>query len=428
MTERLTSRRKTELRGSPPRTAAVTGMGVVSPIGIRTERFWTALLEGRCGIRPARGVDVRELKSDRAAEVLDFDFESHARASSWPVDVGRSTGLALVAAAEALEDAALDAAAYPAERISTVVGSTVGEPQVAEAMVRTWRRHGPDKIPASSFEQVVPGSIPERLALAFGFRGPSAMVLTSCASGNQAILLGLALLRAGRADAVLVGGADALSAMTFVGFNRLLSLAPDVCRPFDRMRKGLVLGEGAAFLVLETLDAARRRGRRIHAEIAGGGLGFDAYHMTTPHPEGRGGERAIRAALDDAGIGPEAVDYISAHGTGTPQNDRVETRLIKRLFGERARDIPVSSIKSMIGHTMGAASAFEAIATVLAVRRGMLPPTIHYEHPDPECDLDCVPNEARPADVRVAVSPSFAFGGNCASIVVRRSAVAEDAP
>jgi 3-oxoacyl-[acyl-carrier-protein] synthase II len=333
---------------------------------------------------------------------------------------GRSTQFGLVAAAFAVEDAGLTSDSYESTRVAVIGGSTVAEPQVGEALISLWRRQGLDAVPRRQFAQLSPGTITANIARALGFHGPNAMMLTSCTAGNQAIGHACDLIRKGRVDAALVGGTDSLSMMNHVGFNRLLSLAPEYCQPFDRNRKGLVIGEGSAFLVIERLADAVARDAHIHGEILGTGLGFDAHHMTRPHPDGRGGAQAIRAAVTAAGIRLEDVDYISAHGTGTHQNDRIESKLVRDVFGERAYDIPISSIKSMLGHTMGAASAIEAVACLLSLQRGVLPPTIHYETPDPECDLDYVPNQARRVSIRVALSQAFAFGGNTSALVLGR--------
>jgi 3-oxoacyl-[acyl-carrier-protein] synthase II len=246
------------------------------------------------------------------------------------------------------------------------------------------------------------------------------MIPTACAAGNYAIGYAFDWLRAGRADLMLAGGADAFSRITYMGFARLGAIAPERCQPFDRNRKGMVPGEGAAVLVLEPLEAAQRRGAIIYAEILGYGISCDSHHMTAAHPEGDGAIRAMAAALAESGLNREDVDYISAHGTGTPTNDRVESIAARRLFGELADRIPMSSIKSMIGHTMGAASAIEAACCSLALHTGVIPPTINYEERDPECDLDYVPNEARKTDPKVVLNNAYAFGGNNACLCLAR--------
>jgi 3-oxoacyl-[acyl-carrier-protein] synthase II len=243
---------------------------------------------------------------------------------------------------------------------------------------------------------------------------------TACAAGNHAIAYAFDVLRAGKAQVMLAGGADSFSRITYTGFSRLGAIAPELCQPFDLHRKGMIPGEGAAFLVLERLDHARNRSARIYAEVAGYGLSCDAHHMTAAHPQGDGGARAMELALNSAGAVPQQIDYISAHGTGTPTNDRLETIAIKRVFGDYARRVPISSIKSMLGHTMGAASAMEAAVCVLAIAEGHIPPTINLFNADPECDLDFVPLVARSHKVNVALNNAYAFGGNNSSVVFER--------
>jgi 3-oxoacyl-[acyl-carrier-protein] synthase II len=258
------------------------------------------------------------------------------------------------------------------------------------------------------------------VAADFGFGGPATMLPTACAAGNYAIAHALDTLRAGRAEVMLAGGADAFSRITYAGFARLGAIAPELCQPFDRNRKGMIPGEGAAVLVLERFDHARQRGATIYAEVAGYGLSCDAHHMTAAHPEGDGAARAMAAALRDSRLDPQDVSYVSAHGTGTPTNDRLETIAVRRLFGAAARSLPVSSVKSMLGHTMGAASAIEGMVCALAVYEDRIPGTMNFEEPDPDCDLDCVPNQARELPVRVAMNNAYAFGGNNASVIFRK--------
>jgi 3-oxoacyl-[acyl-carrier-protein] synthase II len=250
-----------------------------------------------------------------------------------------------------------------------------------------------------------------------GFSGETMMIPTACAAGNYAIAHASDLLRAGKADLMLAGGADSYSRITYTGFARLGAIAPEVCQPFDRNRKGMVPGEGAAMLLLELKEHAVARGARIYCEVAGYGLSCDAHHMTAAHPQGEGAARAIRMALEQSGFAPEDVDYISAHGTGTPTNDRLETIAVKKVFGQHAYKVPISSIKSMLGHTMGAASAIEAAVCALAITEGRIPPTANWKDQDPECDLDYVPNMARKHNVRIAMNSAYAFGGNNSSVI-----------
>jgi 3-oxoacyl-[acyl-carrier-protein] synthase II len=258
------------------------------------------------------------------------------------------------------------------------------------------------------------------VASELGFEGPNMMIPAACAAGSYAIANALDVLRAGDADVMLAGGADCFSRITYTGFARLGAIAPERCQPFDKNRKGMIPGEGAAVLVLETAERAAARGARVWAEVAGYGLTCDAHHMTGAHPEGDGAARAMERALASAGLGPDDVDYVSAHGTGTPTNDRLEAAAVERVFGGRRRPVPVSSIKSMLGHTMGAASAIEAAACALAVADDVVPPTINFEQADPDCRLDCVPNEARALPVEVAMNNAYAFGGHNASVLFRK--------
>jgi 3-oxoacyl-[acyl-carrier-protein] synthase II len=332
--------------------------------------------------------------------------------------------MAAVAARLALADAGLDGAVgegrdVPPERAGVAMGTTSGEPVEVERFDDLWLAGALDRV-GPEFIGLYPSHvIAAAVAEEVGFAGVNAMIPAACAAGNYAVGYALDALRRGRAEVMLAGGADAFSRITYTGFTRLGAVAPDVCRPFDRNRQGMIPGEGAAVLVLEPLARARARGARPYAEVAGYGLTCDAHHMTAAHPEGDGLARAMLAALADAGAAPADVDYVSAHGTGTPTNDKLETLSMQRVFGAAAGRVPTSSIKSMIGHTMGAASAFESAVCALAIATGRVPPTINFEEPDPECALDCVPNQARELRVRLALNNAAAFGGNNASVAFR---------
>lgn len=401
------------------RRVVVTGLGVVSPVGTGRAAFWEALLAGRSGIAPVRSFDTSRYPVHLGAEVPAFEPAAHVRRLE-PGTAGRASLLAAAAARLALEDAGLDPdAADDPERAGVAMGTTSGEPREVEVFDD---RHVGGELDAvgPEFMELYPcHAIGAAVAAEVGFGGVNAMLPTACAAGNYAIAFAADALRAGRADLMLAGGADSFSRITFTGFARLGAIAPERCQPFDRDRKGMVPGEGAAVLVLEPLERALARNARIYAEVAGYGLSCDAHHMTGAHPEGDGAVRAMEAALRDAGLTPDEVSYVSAHGTGTLTNDRMEAFASRRVFGDRARRLPTSSIKSMIGHTMGAASALEAVACSLAVATGAVPPTINYREPDPECDLDCVPNEARELPVEVAMNNAYAFGGNNASLLLR---------
>ena len=393
----------------------VTGLGLVTPIGTGKNAFWRALLAGENGLRPIISFDTAQFRTHRGGEVQNFDpslYCTRVRATR----IGRGAQMAVAASRLALEDAGLNLQQYDPARIAVTLGTTMGESQVAErfdtesASAKSGAKYGL-RYPSESISAAV--------AREFELRGPINMMATACAAGNYAIGHGADLLETGQADIVLAGGADPFSRVAFIGFNSMHAVTPDFCQPFDRLRKGMAVSEGAAVLVLEKFAAARRRGATIYARVAGCGIANDAHHMTAPHPQGRGAVRCMRNALMAAGISPEHVDYISAHGTGTQANDKIETMAIKTALGAAAYGIPVSSIKSMMGHTMGAASAIEAAACALALRHGVLPPTINYHEKDPECDLDYVPNCARERQTRTVLSNSFAFGGNCAALVLQ---------
>ena len=289
-----------------------------------------------------------------------------------------------------------------------------------EAAYRRYLTGPARQVPFSAFASFCCAASADHIASILGLWGPKTTFMTACASGATALGFGRDLIRDGMARVVIAGGTEPLSRTTYAAFNALKAVDPDFCKPFDLYREGLSLGEGAGIMILEPLSQARARGAVIHGELLGYGLSGDAHHMTAPDPEAAGALRCMRAALDDAGVDPAQVDYINAHGTATPANDRMETLGIKHLFGRRAYDIPVSSTKSMIGHTLGAAGAIEGVATVLALSQGFIPPTVHLTNPDPDCDLDYVAAGARAADIRIALSNSFAFGGNNTSLVFGR--------
>jgi 3-oxoacyl-[acyl-carrier-protein] synthase II len=395
---------------------AVTGLGLVTPIGIGRREVWRNLLAGECGIGPVRSFDTSAYSVHRGAEVHDFRPEEHLR-NLEPSEVGRASQFAIAAAWLALDDADLDPGTLDPPRAVVAMCTTSGEPREVERYNDSMIAEQPERVGPEFMERYPCHVIPEMVAAEVGFGGINIMVPTACAAGNYAIAHAFDTLRQGRADVMLAGGADCFSRITYAGFARLGAIAPEWCRPFDKNRQGMVPGEGSAVLVLEPLSRARDRGARVYAEIAGYGLSCDAHHMT--HPQGDGAARAMRQALSLAGIEPAEVDYVSAHGTGTPTNDRVESAAIHRIFGERAASLPVSSIKSMLGHTMGAASAIEAAACALAITSDRVPPTIHFEEADPECEVDCVPNRYREHPVTVAMSNAYAFGGNNASLILK---------
>jgi 3-oxoacyl-(acyl-carrier-protein) synthase len=391
----------------------VSGLGVVSPYGAGVKTLWTGLAAGVCAIRPATAIETEGFRARIAAEVPAEALESLARSRRR----SRADRMALAAAAEALADADL----APAERAGAalLVGAVGGGMLEGEAWY--WRERGGEGARGRrALRSVLPCAHADAIAFRLGIRGPRETLVMACASGGASIALGADLIRAGTVDVALVGGVDALTRTCFMGFNALRLLDPEPCRPFDRDRRGMSIGEAAAFLVLEDAGRCRARGGRAHAELAGAAMSTDAHHVTAPHPEGLGMARAMSDALADAGLGPAEVGYVNAHGTGTLQNDRTEALALARVFG--AGGVLVSSTKSLIGHTMAAAGSVEAVATILALAHGLIPPTANLEHVDPAVPFDCVPRVARPAEVDVALSNSFGFGGQNVSLVFRRAA------
>jgi 3-oxoacyl-[acyl-carrier-protein] synthase II len=304
------------------------------------------------------------------------------------------------------------------KRVATCIGTTGGESQEIEEIDATWTKKGRDDIDIHSIIQYPVNNIPSNVALEIKAKGINRIFTTACAAGNYAIGYGYDLLQLNKADLVIAGGSDAFSYLAFTGFNQVGAVAKEKCQPFDKNRKGMMVGEGAGILILETLENALQRNAPIYTEILGYGLSCDAFHMTNPHEDGIA--ECMRNALREANITTKDIDYINAHGTGTIHNDKNECAAIKKVFSQRYKKIPISSIKSMLGHTMGAASAIETIATCLTVKNDIIPPTINYETPDPECDIDCVPNKAREQKVKVALNNGFAFGGNNACLVLKK--------
>jgi 3-oxoacyl-[acyl-carrier-protein] synthase II len=397
----------------------ITGIGAVTPVGTGCEMFWKNLLDGRCGIAPVQSFDTSGYSVHRGAEVKEFNAAEYVLNLD-AAHLGRASQFAIAAARLALADAGVEIGSLDRKRAGVSMGTTSGEPREVERFDDSYVSKTLDRIGSEFLARYPCHVIAAHVASELHFSGVNTMIPTACAAGNYAIAHALDVLRAGRADVMLAGGSDAFSRITFTGFARLGAVAPEICQPFDRFRKGMIPGEGAGVLVLEQLDRARKRGARIYAEVAGYGLSCDAHHMTAAHPLGDGAARAMQQALADSGTEPEEVSYISAHGTGTPTNDRLETTAVKRLFKEAAYRIPISSIKSMLGHTMGAASALEAAACALAVFHDCVPPTINLNEPDPDCDLDYIPNFARQLRVNVAMNNAYAFGGNNASVILRK--------
>ncbi len=395
---------------------------MVTPIGTGRQDFWQYLLQGKSGIGPVQAFDTTAYKSAKGAEVKAFQAEDHLAVLD-PAEVGRASQFAASAARLAVADAELALDAIDPERVGISMGTTSGEPHQIEQFNDAFVAEAYDAMGSSLIASYPCHIIAAHVASELEVSGINIMIPTACAAGNYAIAHAFDLLRWGRADVMVAGGADAFSRITYAGFARLGAIAPTTCQPFDRHRKGMVPGEGAAMLVLEPLDHALSRGATIYAEVAGYGLSCDAHHITAAHPEGDGAVRAMENALKHAELPPEAIRYISAHGTGTPTNDQRETLAVKRVFGDAAYRVPMSSIKSMLGHTMGAASAIEAATCALAVAHDCVPPTMHLETPDPECDLDYVPNTPRDLAVTVAMNNAYAFGGNNSSLILKKCEV-----
>jgi 3-oxoacyl-[acyl-carrier-protein] synthase II len=397
----------------------VTGVGLITPIGIGRECFWSAAQSGVSGVTEIARFDTSHYKVHRGCEVHDFDFEGLVGAPP-PPGMGRASQLAVAATHLAFADAGLDGGCGEDVTVGVSVGTTCGEIQILEQADQARVSDGEDAIPWQSLCHHPAAMIPAHVGHWFGLSGPNVIIPTACAAGNYSIGWAFDAIRFGRAEVMVAGGTDPFSRVAFTGFARLGSVAPDRCQPFDRSRRGILVGEGAGIIVLESLDRALTRRAPILAEMLGYAISADGHHMTAPDPQGDGISRAIGLAMESAGIAPAEVDYINAHGTGTPVNDKVETLAIKRVFGRHAYELCVSSTKSMIGHTMGAASAIEAITSVLALHDGVVPPTTNYETPDPDCDLDYVPNAARRRSLTVALNNAIAFGGNNSCLVLRR--------
>jgi 3-oxoacyl-[acyl-carrier-protein] synthase II len=406
------------------RRVVVTGLGAVTPIGGDVASTWESALAGRSGVDFIRAFDPAGFPVRIAAEVKDFD----ATAVVSPKEarkLDRNVLLAVASAKEAVDDAALNG--FDPSRVGIVFGSAIGGFLGIMEQAEVLRERGPDRISPNFLPNVLVDSASGQLAITLGIRGPNYAPVSACATGSHAVGEGAELIKRGDADAVLAGGTEAcIHPLILAGFCAMRGLAaeeeypPRASRPFDATRAGFVIGEGACTLVLEELEHARSRGASVYAEVLAYGTSNDAHHMAQPEPEAIGVSEMMRSALRRAEVVPERVGYINAHGTSTPLGDLAETRAIKRVFGEHAYELAVSSTKSVTGHCFGAAGAIEAMMCVLAVHRGVLPPTANYEHPDPECDLDYVPNESREARVDVALSNAMGLGGHNACVLVGR--------
>ncbi|MBX7104080.1 MAG: beta-ketoacyl-[acyl-carrier-protein] synthase family protein [Gemmataceae bacterium] len=426
------------------RRVVVSGLGVVAPNGVGKDAFWDACREGRSGVGEIKSFDSTNYPVRVAGEVKDFDvtpFVPAEHRKSIKV-MSRPTRFAVGAAALAAKDAGLDLATHDPERIGVVMGTGVvpvdmGEltPALVESADENGKlqidrlgKHAPDVLYPMWMLKYLPNMVAAHVSLALGAQGPNSTITTACVAGTQAIGEAFRLIARGDADVMFAGGADSrIDPLLLLAYTRLGTLGKtegrrpeEVSRPFDRTRDGFVMGEGAGVLVLEDYERAKARGAQIYAEVCGFGSSFDAYSLLKPDPEARGAARAIESALREAGINRDEVNYVNAHGTSTRLNDQMETVAVKRVFGEHARRLPMSSIKSMIGHLIGAAGAVEAVALSMSLSQGTVPPTINLFERDPDCDLDYVPNTARDVPVRTAVSTSFGFGGQNGALVMRR--------
>ncbi|OGR95030.1 MAG: beta-ketoacyl-[acyl-carrier-protein] synthase II [Elusimicrobia bacterium RIFCSPLOWO2_01_FULL_64_13] len=404
----------------------ITGMGALTPIGIGLEAYWDGLMKGESGAGPVTLIDASAYPCRIAAELKGFDPLNFIEKKKIK-RMDRFTQFAVAAAKMALEDSGLDLSKEDLERVGVIVGSGIGGLRTIEEEFTVLKEKGVRRVTPFLIPKLISNMAAGEIAILHGFAGPNYAVSSACATANHAIGEAMRHLRFGDADVIVCGGTEAaITQLGLSGFSQAGALAESyndrpqkASRPFDKDREGFLMGEGAGIVILETEEHARKRGARIHAELAGYGATDDAYHITSPSPEGKAQARALRLALADAKVIPDQVDYINAHGTSTLVNDKSETLVIKNVFGERAGKIPVSSTKSMTGHLLGAAGGVELIACVLSMRNGMVHPTINYETPDPECDLDVVPNRPRKHKVTCAASNSFGFGGHNAVLVVK---------
>ncbi|ACB77062.1 beta-ketoacyl-ACP synthase II [Opitutus terrae] len=408
------------------RRVVITGLGAIHGLGHEVASFWAGLVAGRPGVHRVTAFDPTDFACQIGAEVRDWDAAQHMD----PKEARRNdryTHFGFVAALQAVRDAALDPAREDLDRVGVVIGSGIGGMNTYESQLRVLAERGPRKVSAFTIPSLIGNICSGLVAIELGARGPNFGVVSACATGTHAIGEAAHMIRRGDADVMIAGGSEAsITPFAYASFCAMKAMStrndsPETAsRPFDRDRDGFVMGEGAGILVLESLAHARARGAKIYCELAGYAATCDAHHITQPDPEGKGLSMAMKRALASAGAAPESVDYINAHGTSTPYNDRFETLAIKQIFGEHARKLAVSSTKSMTGHLLGAAGGIESVICAKIIETGTLPPTINLANPDPECDLDYVPNQARPASVRTVLSNNLGFGGQNAAAVFRK--------
>jgi 3-oxoacyl-[acyl-carrier-protein] synthase II len=403
----------------------VTGLGAVTPLGNNVESTWNGILEGKTGIGPLTRLNADDYPAKVAAELKDFDIEKYVeRKEARKMD--RFTHYAVAASMMAVKDSNLDISDENAHRVGVWIGSGIGGMETFENQYETFQKRGYRRVSPFFVPMIIPDMATGQVSIMLGAKGVNSCTVTACATGTNSIGDAFKVIQRGDADVMISGGAEApITKMSVAGFcaNTALSTNTDpekASRPFDANRDGFVMGEGAGVVVLEELEHALERGATIYAEVVGYGSTGDAYHITAPAPAGEGGARAMKMALEDGGVRPEELDYINAHGTSTPYNDKYETMAVKEVFGEHAYKLAMSSTKSMTGHLLGAAGGVEAIFTVLAMKDSVLPPTINLDTPDPDCDLDYVANEARKQEVNVAMSNSLGFGGHNATLVFKK--------
>jgi len=404
----------------------ITGLGVVSPLGNDVNEFWAEILKGSSGIGLITQFDVSNFTSRIAGEVKDFNPQEYITPKELK-RMERFTQFAVYASMKAWEDSGLDKVEMDPYRGGVVIGSGIGALKLVEDQLTVYKEKGPRRITPFLIPLMIVNIAPGQVAISLGLKGPNHCVVTACASGSHSIGDAFRIIQGGYSDVMVAGGTE--SCITHLGVGGFCSLKalstrndePErASRPFDKERDGFVMGEGAGIVILEEYEHAKKRGARIYAELVGFGASCDAYHQTAPSPNGEGAYYAMKWALDDAGLNTGDIDYINAHGTSTYLNDKVETQAIKDLLKERAYKIGVSSIKSMIGHLLGAAGGIEAIVSVLAIKDQVMPPTTNYEYPDPDCDLDYVPNEARPSKINCVISNSLGFGGHNACLAFKK--------
>ncbi len=408
------------------RRVVITGLGAVSPVGNTLEETWTSLVQGKSGAGPITLFDASQYPTRIAAEVKNFDPSPYLSPKELK-HTDRFVQLAVASAKQAVADAKLEISKEDPFRVGVWIGTGMGGLGTIEEGYRDFQARGPSRVRPFFIPMIICNMAPGQVSISLGARGPNSCTVSACASSAHAIGDAFKIIARGGADVMVAGGTEcAITILGVAGFCALKALTTrndepqTASRPFDKTRDGFLIAEGAAMLILEELEHARRRGARIYGEVMGYGMTSDAYHMTAPDPKGAGAAGAMKAALEDAGLSPKEISYINAHGTSTQLNDKIETKAIKQLFGEHARKVPVSSTKSMTGHLLGAGGALEFLACCMALRDQVIPPTINYRTPDPECDLDYVPNEARRAKLSVCLSNSLGFGGHNVTLIVRK--------